>query len=365
MYVNICKGMKNMYPKIKINKTGIIQNAQKINEICSQHNVQLSVVTKLLSDNKEIVSELVKSGIKFICDSKIENLISYSDLPAEKWLIRLPSLSEVPEVIKYTDASLNSELSTIQALNEEAQKQGKVHKIILMYELGDLREGCLKNELKDILSKSLLLKNIEIYGIGTNLSCYGEILPDEKNMTDLANTVSGLEKEFNIKFKIISGGNSTSYPMLINNKLPTCINNLRIGETIYLGKIPCIEEYVPELFHDNFILQAQIIELKEKPSIPWGTSGNSNSFGEHHTFEDKGIRKRAIIGLGRQDIKIDSITPKDTEIEIIYGSSDHIILDLTDCEKEYKVGDIVEFDLNYSGVLSAMTSKYVKKEIEK
>lgn len=354
-----------MFPKIKINLKNIIENMNIVQDLCNKHNIKLSVVTKLLSGNKTIVASLVENGANCICDSKIENLISYHDLPTEKWLIRLPSLSEIPDVIKYTDASLNSELSTIQALNNEAKKQNKIHKIILMYELGDLREGCLKDELKNILKASLSMKNIEIYGIGTNLSCYGEIMPDKQNMANLANTVLELEKEFKIKFKVVSGGNSSSYKMMINSNLPSCINNLRIGETIYLGRIPCIEKEVPYLHKNNFILQAQIIELKEKPSKPWGICGDSNSFGEHNNFEDKGIRKRAIIGLGRQDIKIDGISPIDTDITILHGSSDHILLDVTDCKNNYKVGDVIEFHMNYAGILSAMTSKYVKKEIEK
>lgn len=354
-----------MYPKIVIHLNSIIENMKYIKALCKRNNITLSLVTKLLSDNKEIVSALIQNGADCICDSRIENLISYKDLNVEKWLIRLPAFSEIPYIIKYADASFNSELCTIEALNKEAAKQGKKHKIILMYELGDLREGCLKYELKLILRKCFELKNIEVYGIGVNLSCYGEIMPSKDNMNDLASTVIELENEFHVKFKVISGGNSSSYHMMKNSELPSIINNLRMGEAVFFGRVPCIEEDIAELNHHNFILKAQIIELKEKPSKPWGISGMSNSFGEHVNFEDKGIRKRAIINLGRQDIKIDAIKPVDDEIQIIYGSSDHIILDVTDCKKFYKVGDIVDFNMNYSGVLSAMTSKYIKKEIEK
>ena len=184
-------------------------------------------------------------------------------------------------------------------------------------------------------------------------------------MAELVSVVEELENEFNIKFKIISGGNSSSYEMLIEGKLPERINNLRIGETLYLGRIPCLEKEIDELNKHSITLETQIIELKEKPSVPWGEHGKSNSFGEHSEFIDKGIRKRAIIGLGRQDIKLNSIIPIDDKIEIVGGSSDHIILDVTDSKKEYKVGDIVDFRLNYSGVLSVMTSKYVEKCIKK
>ena len=354
-----------MYPKIKIDLNGIIYNFKRIKEIGDNNNVEIAVVTKLMSDNREIVSALINNGARCICDSKIENLIDYSDFNVEKWIIRLPSLSEVPEVVKYCDVSLNSELTTIKALNEEASRQNKIHKVILMYELGDLREGCLKDDLKNIISEIINYKNIEIYGIGANLSCYGEILPSKENMEDLNSTIHEIENEFNIKLKVISGGNSSSYKMLKNGELPSSINNLRIGESIYLGTIPCYNEDIPELKQDNFLIQSQIIELKDKPSLPWGPTGTSNSLGDHTAFVDKGIRKKAIIGLGRQDINLSGITPLDKDITILAGSSDHIVLDVTDSKMDYKVGDIIEFKPNYAGVLSAMTSKYVKKEIEK
>ncbi len=352
-----------MYPKIQINLNGIIENIKKTKELCEQNGISLAVVTKLLADNKEIVQAIVNSGVDYICDSRIQNLISYKDLNVEKWLIRSPSTEEIPDTVRYADVSLNSEINTIINLNKEAKNQNKIHKVILMYELGDLREGCLRPELEELTGQAMCLSNIELYGLGVNLSCYGEIVPSSENMKELEEVVLELEKKYNIKFKIVSGGNSSSFKMLENKKIPCTINNLRMGEAIYLGNIPCFEEKIEALNQDNFIVKAEIIELKEKPSVPWGECGLSNSFGEHSTFIDRGTRKRAIIGLGKQDVKLDGITPLDEEIIVLGGSSDHIILDVSDCKREYKLGDIIEFMPNYAGVLSCMTSKYVLKEI--
>ena len=228
---------------------------------------------------------------------------------------------------------------------------------------GDLREGCLKNDLIEILKKSLLLSNIKVYGIGVNLSCFGEILPDENNMRELENLVISLEQKFNFKFDVISGGNSSSFLMLNSGNLPVSINNLRFGESIFLGNVPCFEKKIEGLHYDNFILEVQIIEIKEKPSVPWGMVGKYNSFGESVCFVDNGIRKRAIVALGKQDIRLNSITPLDNNIIVLGGSSDHIILDVTDSSYNYKLGDIIKFRLNYSGVLSCMASDFIEKEI--
>lgn len=351
-----------MYPKLEIDLNGIIQNAKLMKELCNKNGIKLSLVTKVLVSDKKIVQALVDNGIDCICEARIQNFIDYKDINVEKWLIREPMLAEISDVVKYSDISLNSEIKTIIALNDEAKKQNKIHKIILMYELGDLREGSNAEELEQLVEKCLHLDNIELYGIGSNLSCYGSIMPSEENMDELSKLGTNLESKFNIKFSVISGGNSTSFEMLKNGLLPKNINNLRIGEAVFLGNIPCIEKPIEEFCRDNFILKAQIVEIKEKPSIPRGNMGLSNSFGESTSFVDKGIRKRALISLGKQDINVKGLTPLDDKIEILDGSSDYIILDITDSSENYSVGDEISFNIDYSVLLGAMGSKYMYKD---
>lgn len=257
-----------MYPAVEINLNQIIKNAKSMTEICKKQNKTYCLVTKVVADNKQIVKALVDNGVNCIGESRIENLISYENIKAEKWLIRIPMLCEVYDVVKYSDVSLNSELDVIKALNEAAIKQNKIHKIILMYELGDLREGCSKEELEEILPEILKMSNIKIYGLGTNLSCYGATIPTNENMNELVSIAEELEEKFGFKFELISGGNSSSFKMLKNGELPSRINNLRVGESIFLGNVPCFEEPILEFNRNNFILKTQIIELKEKASVP-------------------------------------------------------------------------------------------------
>lgn len=353
-----------MYPAVEINLTKIIENAKLMKKICESQNKTYCLVTKVVSDNKEIVKALVDNGITCIGESRIENLISYEDIKAEKWLIRIPMLCEAENVVKYSNVSLNSEIETIKALNNEAIKQNKIHRIILMYELGDLREGCSKEELEEVIEETLKLSNIKIYGLGTNLSCYGATIPTEENMDELVNVAEELEEKFGFKFELISGGNSSSFKMLKNGELPERINNLRLGESIFLGNVPCFEEPILEFNRNNFILKTQIIELKEKASVPRGKH-YVDSFGRIPTFIDRGIRKKAIIALGKQDVRLDCLIPEINEIIVLGGSSDHIILDVSDCKENFKVGDEIRFKLTYGGILSLMTSKYVDRIIKK
>ena len=87
-----------------------------------------------------------------------------------------------------------------------------------------------------------------------------------------------------------------------------------------------------------------------------------DAFGQKPYYEDRGIMKRAIIAVGKQDTDLGSMTPTDPQIEIMGGSSDHTILDVTHCDRDYKVGDVVTFELGYGGMLKVATSPYVERE---
>ncbi|MBQ6707347.1 MAG: alanine/ornithine racemase family PLP-dependent enzyme [Clostridia bacterium] len=352
-----------MYPNVEIFTDRIVENAKKMKALCNDSGITLSVVTKLVSDCPEITKKLVESSVDCICESRMENVKSYENIPSEKWFIRQPMMSEIDDVVKLIDVSLNSEWTSIKALDEAAKKLSKKHKVILMYELGDLREGCDREELFEIIEKTLKLDNIILYGIGVNLCCYGGVIPSEENMAELSFLAEEIEEKFNIKLPVISGGNSGNLKLLLSGKLPKKINNLRMGESIFLGNIPCFEEPLENFNRDNFILNAQIVEIRRKPSVPRGTR-YTNSFGEETKIVDRGERLRALIAIGKQDVSLSGLTPTDKGIDILGGSSDYIILDVTDSEKNYKVGDVLSFTMNYAATLRVMTSQYVEKIIK-
>lgn len=352
-----------MYPELEIDINGIISNAKAMKNLCRENGIKLSLVTKCLVSDRTVLKALTDAGIDAICESRIQNLADYKDINVQKWLIREPMLCEIPLVVKYADASVNSELKTLEALYDEAKRQGKIHKVILMYELGDLREGANAQEIEKLASDVLKMDNLHLYGIGANLSCYGSVMPSRENMLELSELAKHLEEKFDIQLDIVSGGNSTSFEMLKVGTLPHKINNLRMGESVFLGNVPCIEKLIDDFSKSNFVLKAQIVEIKEKPSVPRGEIGFADAFGEAPPkYEDRGIRKRALIGLGKQDININGLTPKDAEIEIMGGSSDYTILDITNCTSSYSVGDVVEFDVNYAVLLGSMNSRFIHKK---
>ena len=358
-----------MYPRLVIDLKKLEDNLNAVGKITKEDGgCSLMIVTKGLCADLEMVKMVAANDyVDFVADSRVKNLASIADTVRgagkKTVLLRIPMHSEVAEVAKYVDLCFNSELSTIRLLNEEAAKLGKKQDILLMIDLGDLREGIFfQNEelIYEAVEEILAMENINLYGIGVNLTCYGAIIPKNDNLSQLVEIAGKLEAKYGIKLEMVSGGNSSSIYLVGKGELPAGINNLRLGESFLLGNDTAYETKLPGTVSDALTLQAEIIELKEKPSLPIGEVG-VDAFGEKPYYEDRGIMKRAIIGIGKQDTDLGSMTPIDPQIEIMGGSSDHIILDVTHADKEYKVGDIVEFTLGYGGMLKTATSAYVER----
>jgi predicted amino acid racemase len=352
--------MKRNYPCVEVDLGKLRHNVKTILGMCSKKNIEVTSVTKVFCAQRPIVEAILEAGVSSIADSRIANLKKLEDLSCEKMLLRIPMISEAHEVVKYSDVSLNSELDTIKALSLAAKDLNKTHDIILMIDLGDLREGVLIEDAESTVREIVKLNNIKLIGLGTNVTCYGGVIPDKENLGKLINLKQDIEKNFSLSLPIISGGNSSSLYMVINDTMPEGISQLRIGESIVLGRETAYGAAVPNCHEDVFVLKGEIIEIKNKPTVPTGNIG-MDAFGNKPVFEDEGIRKRAIIAVGRQDIRLEGLTPIDEDLSIFGASSDHLILDVTDSKKALKVGDIVDFKIDYGCLLAAMTSIYVEK----
>lgn len=349
-------------PRIEINIKKIAHNTKTLIRLYGSKGIDVIGVTKVVCGNPHVAAAMVQNGIRILADSRIVNLrkMRNAGLRAEFLLLRTPLLSQAKSVAKYADISLNSELSVIKALSKIAETNGKKHKIILMIEMGDLREGIMPSDLDDIVEQVMTLKGIELVGVGTNLACFGGIKPDEEKMVYLSTITRNIEEKFNIKLKCVSGGNSANYNWFMSTKNVGRINNLRLGESIHLGCETLYRKPIPELYTDAFTLVAEVIEAKIKPSLPFGEIAQ-DAFGNLPKFKDQGKINRAILGIGLQDIQVSGLTPR-ADVKILGASSDHIIIDASNVE--VKTGDELKFDLNYSALLSAMTSPYVLKKIK-
>jgi len=347
-------------PRIEIDLSKIAHNAKKLKELYGSKGIGVIGVTKVVCGDPQIADVLLKSGINTLADSRIANVkrMRKAGVQASFVLLRTPIPSQVESVVRYADISLNSEISVIKKLSKFAVKNNTTHKIILMVELGDLREGLMPSDLENTVKEVIELEGIELAGIGTNLACLGGINPDDKKMGHLSSLARDVEERFGLTLEFVSGGNSANYNWFMSTEYVGKINNLRLGESIYLGRETLYRNPIPGLFTDAFTLVAEVIESKIKPSVPYGEVCQ-DAFGNIPVFQDRGKIRRTILGVGLQDVLVSGLTPR-LAINILGTSSDHIIVDAK--EIDLNVGNEVEFNLNYGALLSAMTSPYVMKK---
>ncbi|SMP61832.1 alanine/ornithine racemase family PLP-dependent enzyme [Anoxynatronum buryatiense] len=350
------------YPEIRIDLNKIETNTRTTVERCHQQGIQVAGVTKLFGGNPEIATAYVAGGVDLLADSRIDNLKRLSGFSLPKMLLRIPMISEAATVVQTADMVLISEPETAKALSNQAKALDKSIQLILMVDVGDLREGLYAmKEIQEAASMMDGLPGVQLTGIGTNLTCYGGVRPSRKNLTQLVNIKTELEKLLKRHLPVLSGGNGGTLSLLETGEIPVEINQLRLGSSLAMG-IGLNDEPIPGLQQDAFLLLTEIVELRRKPSIPEGIIG-LDAFGNRPVFEDRGNRMRAICALGRQDIHPDEICPLQKGIQILGASSDHLILDVEDCSDLLQIGSYLTFLPTYGGCLSLMTSPYVKKII--
>lgn len=353
---------------LKLYRNKLKHNFNFLDKLFKKNGIEWGVVSKLLCGNETFLKVLVDMGVTQMHDTRISNLKVIKELaPAVQTVyIKPPPKRSIPNLIKYADVSFNTDLSVIEMLSKEAVKQKKQHKIIIMVEMGDLREGVMGDDLLDFYGKIFKLPNINIVGIGTNLNCLNGIMPSQDKMVQLSLYKQLIEIKFNKKIPWVSGGTTVAVPMLIKHQIPKSINHFRIGEALYFGKDIFTDGVIKGMHSDVLRLYTEIIELHEKPMTPSGEQ-MENPSGKLTTFDEEDIGKksyRAIIDIGLLDCNPQFLIPEDDDVKVIEASSDMLILDLGKNEKSYKVGDLVTFQLKYMGALGIMNSNYIQKIVE-
>lgn len=354
---------------VTLNAKSLRHNFNYLNTLFKKKDIQWSIVSKLLCGNREYLEELLKNPIQQICDSRISNLKAIKQIQPqiETIYIRPPAKRVIKSVIQYADISMNTEIETIKLLSAEAAKNQKTHKIIIMIELGELREGIMYESFVAFFDQVFKLPNIKVVGIGTNLSCLYGVLPNHDKLIQLCLYEQLIEAKFNQTIEYVSGGSSVTIPLVFDGFLPKGVNHFRVGESLFLGTDVYNNTSLKNMKTDVFLLHSEIIELIEKPMIPSGEMGTNV---EGHAMEFNNDLKgrttyRAIIDVGLLDVDEPHIMPLDPSLKIVGGSSDMFVIDLLDNPKNYKVGDLLEFRMDYMGVLRVLNSKYIEKRINR
>lgn len=364
--------------ELHINVGEIRNNIIKLNKFLKEHNIKWSLITKVFSGDKEFMRQILTpdiiEGIHSVGDSRLSSLKNLRE--ANKDLITIyikpPAKAYVDDVVKYADISLNSSLETIKALNIAAGKQKKIHKVIIMIEMGELREGVNRQSLADFYEKVFNLPNIEVVGIGSNLGCMYGIEPTYDKLLQLSLYKELIELKHGSKLNLISGGSSITLPLVENGTIPQDINHFRIGEAAFFGTSPLENKQFLDLNTDTFNFYTQIIELEEKDIVPDGVISDAN-IGHSADFEDSDLGKKtykAILDFGLLDVDQEGLTADDPDIKFVGITSDMTVVDLgknrdANGKKKYKVGDMICLDPNYIAVARLLNSKFIDKKFVK
>lgn len=346
-------------PRLEIHCQKLKHNAQRLIGRLSQLGISATPVMKVTQGDPHLAKLFIEAGATMLADSRIDNIerMRSAGIHVPILLMRTPMLSQVERVVEHCEISLNTEIAVIHALSLAAERTGRTHGVIIMIELGDLREGVMPNLLEKVMRYTLSLHNITLEGIGANLMCRHGVSPDKEKMSRLSELVQALETILSVSLPVISGGNSANLLWATGEYKASRVNHLRLGEAIFLGRETLKQTRMMDLHVDVFSLYAEVIEVNRKPSLPWGEIRN-NAFGEYKKCHDRGEVNQAILAIGRQDVYPQGLTPP-KGIKLQDASSDHLIVETTN--DSLCVGEEVAFSLDYAALLSAMTSPYITK----
>lgn len=351
-----------LYPHVLVDTKKIEENARHLVSVCEQAGISVMGVTKGVCGAPPVARAMLNGGVHSLGDSRLQNIerMKNAGINARFCLLRVPTPSEARFVPDLCDMSLQTEPAVARMVAARAREIGSVHQVILMVDVGERREGVMPERVVEVCREMASLEGIELVGLGTNVACYNGVLPTYENVRILVDLAREVRDRLGIELPVVSGGNTATTVLLEKGQMPRGVTQLRIGEGIILGTDISASRTIPGIHQDTIILRAQVAELQRKPSAPEGRRG-LNAFGLCQVVEDRDVRLRGILAIGRQDVEPSGLKPLEKGVQIVGASSDHTIIDLEDYPGAIRVGDVLEFGINYPACLRLMTSPYVQK----
>jgi ornithine racemase len=345
--------------RIETDLDKVEQNTRILVDRLASRRIRVTGITKAVLGSPGVGAAMLRGGACGLGDSRVPNLARLAglDRPPSRTLIRSPMLSQVARVVDVADVSLNTESAVLAALNQVASQQKQTHAVVLMVELGDLREGIAIDDIYDAVRAVLDHSSLRLVGLGANLACQNGVIPDDRNMGILSALADEIEALHGISLDVVSGGNSANVTWALHTGDVGRVDELRLGEAILLGVDPLYRTPIPGLHTDAFTLTAEVIEVAMKPAQPWGDRAQA-AFGEAPARTGSKTVHQAILALGRQDVDPDGLQPPEG-ITFLGMSSDHLVVDLGD--HQVAVGDEIDFGVGYGALVRAMTSPFVIK----
>nr|WP_319493759.1 alanine racemase [uncultured Desulfobacter sp.] len=345
-----------------LNLDKLRHNIRFLSRHCREHHLGITGIIKDPRADKKMISQMMDLGFENIGISRVpDDTIANPVFPKRPIYISLPSIHELHGIVKYFSTSFNSEISVIEQLNQVAIAMNQPHDILLMVDTGDLREGVMPDQVLETVRKihQIRPRKINFAGIGTNLGCCAGTVPDEYNLGIMTELADRIESQLDIEVKTVSVGGSVLLKWMQHRHLPKRINNIRLGESVFLGTIPTINQVHPDLKTQVVTFRSDIIEIREKLVTPPQFCGK-DALGGQPQFTIRGLRKRAILNFGICDTSPSGLTPLIPGMEIVSVNSNYTLADITDCRHRFKIGDFVDFKMNYQAFLQSLISPFTR-----
>lgn len=351
--------------RVTIDLAVLRRNVRCISAIMEEHGATWSLVTKVLCGHPETMSALAGLDVESLGDSRLENLEAAAEAaPAmRRWYLRPPAVSAARRIVELAHVSLVTEIDALDALDREAGRRGVVHRVIVMVEVGELREGVLPSALLAFARRAVDLRNLEILGVGANVGCLSGTVPTIEQLSPLPLYRKLIELEFGLPVPLVSAGSSIVLSSLLQGNVPEGINHYRIGEAAFLGT-DLLRGGTLDGMENAFTIEAEILEIGEKNLVPLGEiSEEVAPFGTGPGRESApGERAhRALVGIGQLDTEVNGLTPLDPEHRIAGASSDIAVVSLGANRSGLSVGDTIRFRPDYPAVARAMNSRYLRR----
>ena len=335
--------------KIIVNLPKLTDNLTKTKKLCEKNNLRLLVVTKSCGGDLVVLRHLAESGACSVAGTHPQHFDNINGVE-KTLLIVLPAY---PDMLSRCDYAYVTELKTLEQISKSSES--KRVGIVIPLEFGDLREGVSAWEIIPFMEKALKLTNLRIEGFGANFGCLKELPPKPGVLEMFAQCVDEIRIRTGYQPKIVTLGGSALWEYLITGRIPKKINQMRIGEAIFLGTNPGLCHPIPGLHQDGFVLEGRIIEIKHKRlkdgglTLPWDDESDTH------------LRKRAVLDFGYTACRVQGLTPLDNGIKVMGACQDLTVIDVTDSESELSVGDPVKFVLDYKSLAIAMICPYLEK----
>lgn len=346
-------------PRVEIDLTKIRANARFLVRRLCAGGLSVTGVTKAVCGHPDIANAMLDGGVAGLADARINNIarMRKAGITCPISMIRAPMVGEIEDVIQYCDSSYNTEMETILQLGEAAKQQSTLHGVILMVEMGDMREGILPENLNNFATRVTATSGVALKGIAANFACMSNLAPKGGDMVRLSKLTAQVEESCGAFVEVVSGGGSANLPWALGENSFGRVNNLRLGEAILLGTDPVTGHPISGLHTDAFSFFAEVIETRLKPSaIP--TASTAATLGTLKLVQNDDLRTRTILAVGQQDTDTSGLTfPKETLF--IGATSDHAVVDTT--KSTVSVGSEMKMGMNYSALKQAMSAPDVVK----